>query len=93
MNHPSLDILGLLRADSRIAITVSPHWACDHAVLIECGLADLDVEAEDAEGGLEIIFEPDFSLDDDQAASEAGDDIFVAFEADDEEEDEDDWPP
>lgn len=91
MNHPSLAALGLLRARENIGIAVSPGWTCDHDVLVDWVLADLVGEdGEDEDGRFDIIFEPDFLLDDqdDSGAS-------ILFESDDEDDEEEDdgWPP
>lgn len=99
MNTPSLAVLGLLRRSEAGGIAVSPGWTCEHDVLVDWSLADLVAEDEDdaEEGSLEIVFEPDFSLDDDgdDEEDEEGRGLFVLFEPDDddeEEEEDDGWP-
>lgn len=94
MNFPSLAGLSLLPAPGNTAIAVSPHWTCDHAIVIDRGLVDLaSDDGEDDGGEFEVVFEPDFSLDEDQDdADDDGGGPFGRLDRD-EEDEEDDWPP
>lgn len=86
MNFPSLAGLGLPSTPRIGRIAVPPGWVCEHAVIIEAGLGELEADDEEDGGDLEIVFEPDFSLEDDDAPRG------VLFERD-EDDEEDDWPP
>ncbi|GEM_PF-4488200 len=93
MNFPSLAGLSLLPGLRKDGIAVSPRWTCEHAIIIECSLADLSCddedEDEDGSGEFEVVFEPDFSLDD-----EDGDGLVGLRDREEEDDDEeDDWPP
>ena len=89
MNFPSLTGLSLLPGLGKNGIAVSPRWTCEHAIIIECSLADLscDDEDDDGSGEFEVVFEPDFSLDD-----EDGDGLVGLGDHEDDDDEEDDWP-
>lgn len=89
MNVPSIARLGLL-PDTGNDIRVAADWVCDHAVLVECIALEDDC---DGVGGFEVVFEPDFVLDDEDGGDLAEELLaLIDHDDDDDDDEEDDWP-